>query len=703
MSDILQPPTRTARLADRLEAARRRQFVGRSAEIELFRQALVDREPSFAVLFLYGPGGIGKSTLLREYASLAREAGMPALLIDGRNINPNPEGFWQVVSALLGIPPGTPHGEAFERFQPGVVLIDTYEMLAPIDFWLRETLLPQLPETCRVVIAGRLPPDPAWRTAPGWDALLRAVALRNLRPDESRRYLTARGVDETHHDALLNVTHGHPLALSLAGDLAAQPGQVPANGFQLNDHPQVLRLLLERFTQQTPGPLHRTALEACMQARVISEAMLARVLQIDDAHAVFQWLAGLSFIEHCSEGLFPHDLAREVLDADLFWRNPQRYADLHDRIRSFIIDRLLSSSVHEQYRIFFDLIYLHRNNPLMKPFFAWKSSGGAYAETAAPGDHEAIVAMIRHHEGDESARLACFWLQRQPDAFMIFRSAADHQMGVLASLSLSEPVDEEIAADPAAASAWAYARRYGPLRPGEQMLLHRFWCGRETYQDIAATHNLVAVLSSIQWMTTPKLAWSFQVIGHPEHYRPMFTYLKLRLAPEASFRVGQRAYGVFVHDWRAEPPLAWLQELGKRELDHDLRWEELEGDQIQPLVVLSQPDFEDAVRQALRDYPRPAQLAGSPLLRSRLVATRGEPSPQVLRGLLREAAETLKATPKEEKLYRALWITYFEPAANQEAAAERLDLPFSTYRYHLAAGLEKVIAWLWQRELYGEG
>jgi hypothetical protein len=35
-------------------------------------------------------------------------------------------------------------------------------------------------------------------------------------------------------------------------------------------------------------------------------------------------------------------------------------------------------------------------------------------------------------------------------------------------------------------------------------------------------------------------------------------------------------------------------------------------------------------------------------------------------------------------------------------AAERLGLPFSTYRYHLAGGLRRVTERLWRRELYGD-
>jgi hypothetical protein len=37
----------------------------------------------------------------------------------------------------------------------------------------------------------------------------------------------------------------------------------------------------------------------------------------------------------------------------------------------------------------------------------------------------------------------------------------------------------------------------------------------------------------------------------------------------------------------------------------------------------------------------------------------------------------------------------------QEAAAERLGLPFSTYRRHLGSGIERITAWLWERELRG--
>ena len=70
-----------------------------------------------------------------------------------------------------------------------------------------------------------------------------------------------------------------------------------------------------------------------------------------------------------------------------------------------------------------------------------------------------------------------------------------------------------------------------------------------------------------------------------------------------------------------------------------------------------------------------------------------------MRGLLRDACESLRTHHRDEKLYRVLQRTFLEPAASQERAAEALQLPFSTYRYQLAQAVERVTRWLWAREI----
>jgi hypothetical protein len=119
--------------------------------------------------------------------------------------------------------------------------------------------------------------------------------------------------------------------------------------------------------------------------------------------------------------------------------------------------------------------------------------------------------------------------------------------------------------------------------------------------------------------------------------------------------------------------------------------------------ALSEAEFAQAVKQALRDVHERDALARNPLAAARIVADRGDGDPpgEVLEALLREAVASLGRHPRNEKLQRVLDRTYLRPAATQERAAELLDLPISTYRRHLARGVSRVADWLWQRELYG--
>ena len=139
-------------LADRLSAARRGAFVGRRAERALFAAALAGDGDPFAVLYIYGPGGIGKSALLHQLADDARQAGRHIVQIDGRLTDSSPPAFAATAAAAR---------------QPGsVLLIDTFERCQALEIWLCQRFLPSLPADCIVVIASRLPPDPGWRADP---------------------------------------------------------------------------------------------------------------------------------------------------------------------------------------------------------------------------------------------------------------------------------------------------------------------------------------------------------------------------------------------------------------------------------------------------------------------------------------------------------------------------------------------------------
>ena len=121
------------RLADRLGELRARYFVGRAAELDQFSAALTD---GAVIVHVYGPGGIGKSHLLRAFARRAADSGARVVSLDGRDFDPSPDGF---VRALGGADVESAVQNLGDD-QRIVLFVDTYEVLAPLDGWLREEL-----------------------------------------------------------------------------------------------------------------------------------------------------------------------------------------------------------------------------------------------------------------------------------------------------------------------------------------------------------------------------------------------------------------------------------------------------------------------------------------------------------------------------------------------------------------------------------
>jgi len=446
--------------------------------------------------------------------------------------------------------------------------------------------------------------------------------------------------------------------------------------------------------------------------RVTTEALLAEMLGMPDpttgagqgVHELFQWLRDLSFVQVRRGGLFPHDLVREALAADLRWRNPDWYRELHHRARTFYTSHMAQAASQAQQRHLVDLVYLHRDNPVVRPFFEWQTSGSALTDTLQDSDTPTLLAMVTGHEGEDSCHKAAYWFRRQPEGVSVFRDAEGEPAGFMALVALHQLSAEDRSMDPAAGASWDYLQSHAPLRPGEKATLFRFWMAGDTYQEVSALQSLSFINAVRHYLTTPGLAYTFFPCAHPEFWAPVFAYAELLRIPQADFDVGGRHYGMYGHDWRVMPPAAWLALMGEREVAAEPKTAPPPRTS-EPLLVLSQSDFVEAVREALRHFAQPDLLHQSPLLRSRLVIERAGAQAgvterlAVLQGLLKETAESLQAAPREVKAYRALYHTYFQPAPTQEQAAELLDLPFSTYRRHLQTAITRISETLWQQEI----
>jgi hypothetical protein len=310
---------------------------------------------------------------------------------------------------------------------------------------------------------------------------------------------------------------------------------------------------------------------------------------------------------------------------------------------------------------------------------------------ARPGDHEQVCTIIERFESSASAALARAWLGESPEHLSVIRAGGEvtgfaYRVDAPSGSTLEH-------GDPIVRAVLDQIARKGPLRPGERVDILRFAGARAGNRDRYAL--LAATVALTEWLTRP-LAWSVIVAVDIEYWKPFFDYMAASPLAEADI-AGLRhvAYGM---DWRRLPVGDYLDLLVERG--------RCGGTGPPPAASLrppplDRPRFAAAVRAALQNLHRPDLLGRNPLMGSALAATPQGPSTGHLRTTIEKAAADLGDQPGGDRLRAVLHRTYLRPAPTQEAAAQVLDLPLSTYRRHLARALDQLTDRLWAEETGG--
>ncbi|MFD5825954.1 ATP-binding protein [Lentzea sp. NPDC060358] len=638
-------------LGQTLRELRRSSFTGRDDEVAAFRAALGGP----GVVFVHGPGGVGKSALLDVFADLAAGKGFDVVRADAR--------YLALGREALPVPAGD---------APVVLVLDTYELLEPLDDWVREHYLPSLPESCLVVIAGRRGPGPRWRADPAWRALMTVVPLGNLSPREGRAYLCAQGVPDQAHEQLLKISSGHPLTLSMAVD-AVRRGAAPRT---LADLPGGTGALLAQLVGEVPGTRHRTALEVCALVLVTTEDLL-RTLAGDDTGELFAWLRSRVFVDESPYGLHPHDVVRDAIVADLRWRDPARYAELYRRKLAVLQDQVRGAATErEQLDLMVLTVVLNGSRSPHAALTSLPPTMRTHADELRDDDHRAVVAMTEHWQGPGQAGLVAHWLRRRPGAFRVFRTDTGDARGYGACLDLAEA---DLGDDPCTDAMWRHAAEFGPPRPGDRVRAWRFFLDRDHGQRPSPSLTLFVAWQMLEIVLIgDDTAWSFVgAFDDGDLWAPALESLGFTAV------AGGSPFPLFAHDWRRAGAEEYAELLHANQV----------GRPVTPAAgpALSRPEFADAVRSALRTLHDPELLRSNPLLRSRLA--RGDSPAAALREAVGDAAALLK--PEFGVL---LDRTFLRPVGVQERVAESLHLSFNTYRRHRDKAVAQLTELLWDRE-----
>lgn len=682
-----------ARLRDILQQQRKKNFVGRQTELQFFSALLQKASPTYHLIYIYGPGGQGKTALLKQMADACVENSTPFIHLDCRYIEARPDSFKQ--SFQLSSPFGEAEIiDAIDSHQrPVVLMIDTYEKLKPLDDWLRMDFLPELPGNVITVITGRSGLPTNWKTDPGWQSITKTFSLKELSNEESAQLLNRRSIPNEHVQRIVEYTHGNPLALSIVADMFDQRSN---SHFDPLDSPDIMKTLLEQFVQEVPSPAHKAALELCSLVNVTTEQLIEEVLGVQLAHELFNWLTTLTFIEKGPAGIYPHDIARDAVASEVHWRNPDWYRHLHIKTQQYYITRLLKKSGESQRALLFGLIFLHRMNPAVKPFFEFQETGSSWMDILREEDKPYLIDMVKKFEGDASAVIFEKWLNHEAAAVWVFRDAEKMPAGFVLKIDVEKL--EKKTHDEAINEMIKYKDKLN-IEEGQLMTVFRSWMGRVNYQNVSGVQSAI-FLAIVQYYFTPGLAVSMLSCAHPGFWSQVLNYADLHHISELDYKINDTPHGWYMHDWRDRPPLAWLELMGRREINEEESTESpTTGDDS-----LSEQQFADAVYEALKVIDNPKKLIGNPLLKCRFVKQRnGSEDSQIhlalqLADKIKKAVTWFETSPKDETFYRILYRTFINPVGSQEQTADFLYMSFSTYRRNLKKAIEKISDLLWLEE-----
>jgi hypothetical protein len=632
------------RLGDHLASVDAARFSGRRRLLRWVDELLAGTGTT-RVALVHGPGGIGKSALLREVGRRAMASGRVVWSLDARALEPVPG---ELERALAGA-----------ADQPGaVVLVDSFERAPALGALLRERVLPGLAADAVVVVAGREAASPDW-FRDGWEHVCADVPLPPLPPEEARELLAACGVtDAAVVDPLVDWASGSPLALTLAAGGDRRNGPVDLAGVDL------ARMIVRRLAGDELGAVDADVLEVAAVARAVDARLLAAVLPGRPTRAAAETLRASSVAELVGARVTLHDLVRTALRDDLRRRVPERYGDLRCRIA----DHLYLRATGGEPRLLSDLIELIDDQAVR-----WGIGGNAgdtcRVDAWRSDEVDDIVGAYNAHKVDPG-----WWddlatlVDAAPEMGIVARDLDGGPLGFCVATTAARP-PAAAESDPIVAPLLADARARG----GERTMIFRETFGLPGPAGDAAIGvlNLSAVLRS--GLANVERSYIMDsAVGENESSIGFMAAVGAVREPRLDAVVRGRHFVCWVLDHGQSGMLGQVRDVIRAEAgaavpDADRRRDE---------------DLHRAALDAVRAAARPAGLARTPFTRDDVDAA---------------VAAAFGDNGEDDMLRRVVELADLDPDVSHDQAMARLAVSRATYYRHLRQARARVASALVDR------
>lgn len=563
-----------------------------------------------ALVRLQGAPGVGKTHLLRLLARQLERQGMPVSWLNANLIPPDPRRMRDLLEQL----PDSSEAD------PALLIIDNFDAHQRMERVYWTELLPTLCPYTRVVLssAGELEQV----RAPSPEHQVSLLALKPLDREQGAAFLAHNGVPEKQHEMLVQFTGGLPLLLTTLVEFASQNND--PTWLSPDPRRSPVETVLSHVLREAPSDEHRHALWASAMPRVLSERLLAGMLDHPRSNESFRWLRTRRYINQGPEGLAIHSVFRGPLMDDLMLRAPHLYREFLLRAGRFFIARTTGQKRPEQ-RIAAGAahFYVERRQYPLSTHLSALSDSVLYVDDARPSDEADLDAIVSAHEGDDGIRLARHWRAERPELLRVFRRADARVQSFVHALRLEAVERDDSRRDPVMACARQVlqarerrrrrTRAHGRQRSYRQpALVFRFWLDRERGQTecLGRTEILQEMLMQTLSEVEPSLVLFISPRADINLTNALEDVGLVRHFEGGRGTLDGQPFELVGHDFVDEPLEQWM----RRALTTAISGPRRRGRETQGRGgSMNRNDFQHAVVEALEDYFDDRALARNPL------------------------------------------------------------------------------------------
>lgn len=600
---------------------------------------LMDPADHLQVLWLHGSPGVGKTTVARNAAALARRRGLHVAWLTGRT----------------GMEPGAAGPDTVDRLRrdaPELVVVDAIDDEPQLERWLLGEVVGRLPQRTRYVVTARRQPTDGWE-APGWSWRSHAQEILPLDDAAALEYLAQRQIPDARTPELVAWAGGNPLALGLA---ATHAHEAPCWSPSADPTPTTLAAaLVGAVIGEIAASRYPDVLALAAQARTVTRDLITACLPETDAGLAWRWLREQSFVEPRGQGVALPELVRLALRTVLATSAPE----VQREVRRKVADHYHARGMEGRPRMTAELADLLERHDL-RAAFRWPSDR-LRVDVVRPGDIDAIEAHMSSRGHTEWWQAARRWFDDGSDCVRIARDEHGSLCGY--AIVVSSATAPACAYDDPVVGPWL-ADAAG--RTGDAV----FWRDSVDVRGVDGAGSCVGFLNVAgvvaAGVANPRWAYMGETAGQ-QVARLAAEMLDARRVPRLDVIAGGVAVGCWIVDLGAGGLLGAQRDVVYRELGL-----------VPPVArvrTCGPPITAEVVRDALRTYRDPIALSSSPLATGATTDVRAAAVRELLqRGL----AEAFYGDDRGILMRRVLELAYITPELTRDQAAAELGISRST-------------------------